>query len=116
MGLIITGDHQLVYSALSNVIQNAIKFTPKDHKIQIRGKRIQKRIVIEVEDECGGLRTKNAKDLFKSYEKINENKSGMGLGLAITQKAVTLNRGTIEARDLPGKGCIFSITFPEKQT
>lgn len=110
--LIIMADHQLIYSALSNLVQNAIKFTPSNKQIEIRGKFQDKKVVIEVEDSCGGLPPNSAKELFKVYEQHHENKTGMGLGLAITKKAVTLNNGTIEVADLPGKGCVFTMRFP----
>ena len=110
--LIISADHQLIYSALSNLVQNALKFSPEDKKIEIRGFLKDNKVVIEVEDSCGGLPPNYAEDLFKPYEQLHENKSGMGLGLAITKRAVTLNNGTLEVRNLPGKGCVFTMKFP----
>lgn len=68
--------------------------------------------MIEVEDECGGLLTTNAAELFKPFEQQHANKQGLGLGLTIAQKAIELNLGTIKAKNLPGKGCIFTITLP----
>lgn len=53
-------------------------------------------------------------DLFKPYMQQNGNRKGLGLGLTIAQRAIALNQGTIEARNLPGKGCIFKITMPNK--
>jgi signal transduction histidine kinase len=110
--LIIVADHQLMFSALSNLIQNAIKYSHHGAKIQVRGKSEGERIVFEVEDECGGL-SDNTVSLFKPFEQQHENRNGLGLGLTITQRAVTLNHGTIDVRDLPGKGCIFRITLPK---
>lgn len=109
--LIIMADHQLIYSALSNVVQNALKFTPANKQIEIRGVFKENKIVIEIEDSCGGLPENSAREMFKPYEQLNENKSGLGLGLAITKRAVTLNGGTIEVNDLPEKGCVFTIKF-----
>ncbi len=53
--LVAEADQQLVYSAVSNLIQNALKYTHPGGKIQIRGAFADSNIVIEVEDECGGL-------------------------------------------------------------
>ncbi len=110
--LIITADYQLIYSALSNLIQNALKFTPENKQIEIRGTLKDDKVVIEVEDSCGGLPENSAKEMFKPYEQLNENKSGLGLGLSITKRAVALNNGTIQVHDLPDKGCVFTIKFP----
>jgi signal transduction histidine kinase len=106
-------DQQLVYSAVSNLIQNALKFTRRGGRIQVRGYLVGEDVAIEVEDECGGLK-KKAEDLFKPYVQENENRSGVGLGLTIAQRSIALIRGKIEVINLAGKGCIFKITLPKK--
>lgn len=108
--LVIEGDQQLIYSAVSNLIQNALKFTRHGGTIQVRGSSFQDNIALEVEDECGGL-TDEKINLFKPFEQQNENRQGLGLGLTIAQRALALNKGSIDVRNLPGKGCIFKITF-----
>jgi len=110
--LTIEADRQLLYSALSNLIQNAIKYTHVGGKIQIRGNLVGKNVIIEVEDECGGL-SDTSINLFKPFQQQHDNRSGLGLGLTIAQRAVGLNHGTIEVRNLAGKGCIFVITMPQ---
>jgi signal transduction histidine kinase len=110
--LTVEADMQLLYSALSNLIQNALKYTHTNGKIQVRAAAVGKQVIIEVEDECGGLPANV--DLFKPYEQQHENRKGLGLGLTIAQRAIVLNKGTIEVRDLPGKGCVFKITLPAK--
>ena len=112
--LVIEADQQAFHSAVSNLIQNAVKFTRVGGKIQVRGNVIGEQVVIEVEDECGGLLTDSATDLFKPFVQKNENKKGLGLGLTIAQRAIELNHGKIEARNLRGKGCVFTITLPSK--
>jgi signal transduction histidine kinase len=111
--LVTEADQQLVYSAVSNLIQNALKYTRVGGKIQIRGSFSGNDIVIEVEDECGGL-SDRASELFKPFEQQNEDRKGLGLGLTIAQKAINLNNGTLGVRNLPGKGCVFKITLPKK--
>jgi signal transduction histidine kinase len=113
-GLIFEADQQLFFSALSNLIQNALKYTHAGGKIQVRGSSVGENIIVEVEDECGGLMSKTAADLFKPFEQQHENRKGLGLGLTIAQRAILLNHGKIEVRNLPGKGCIFQITLPKK--
>lgn len=108
-------DQQLVYSAVSNLVQNAIKFTHEGGNIQLRGKTIGDNISVEVEDECGGL-LGNGADLFKPFEQRHANRKGLGLGLTISQRAINLNHGTIGVQNLPGKGCIFKITLPKRKS
>jgi len=112
--LIVEVDQQLLHSAVSNLIQNALKYTHDDGKIQVRGSLVGEKIVIEVEDECGGLAPNAETELFKAFEQQNENRTGLGLGLTIAQRAIALNQGTIAAQNLPGKGCIFKIILPQK--
>ena len=104
-------DLQLFHSALFNVVQNAIKFTPEGGKIELRGDLQGEHIIIEVEDACGGL-SGNSIELFTPFVQQNENKEGLGLGLTIARRAIELNNGTLEVSNLPGKGCIFKITLP----
>ena len=111
--LAVEADRQLLYSAFSNVIQNAIKYTRSGGSIKIRGTSVGENVVIEVQDECGGL-SDTAINLFKPFEQQHENRSGLGLGLTIAQRAIELNHGTIEVRNVPEDGCIFVITLPVK--
>lgn len=106
-------DQQLFYSALSNLIQNAIKYTHPGGRIQIRGHVVEENVVIEVEDECGGLSQK-AESLFKAFEQQDQDRSGLGLGLTIAQRSIQLHHGKLEVENLPSKGCIFKITLPER--
>jgi len=111
-GLEIIADQYLLLSALSNVVQNATKYSCAGGTIRIRGHSIGRHTIIEVEDECGGLSSATPNDLFKPFEQHDKNRGGMGLGLAIAQRAIGLNDGTIDVRNLPGKGCVFSIRLP----
>jgi signal transduction histidine kinase len=111
--LVIEADQQLIYSAVSNLVQNALKYTHNGGRIQIRGQIVDEDIIVEVEDECGGL-TDASIDLFKPFEQQNENRKGLGLGLTIAQRAIFLSHGRIEVRNLPNKGCVFKISLPNK--
>lgn len=112
--IIIDADQHLFYSALSNIIQNAIKYTHSGGKIQIRAEENEQNVTIEVEDECGGL-SKTGAELFKPFEQFNKDRKGIGLGLTIAQRAINLNNGQIEAINLDKRGCIFRITLPRMQ-
>jgi signal transduction histidine kinase len=112
--LVVEVDQQLFHSALSNLIQNALKYTHIGGKIQIRAGLVGANIEVEVEDECGGLSLGAETDLFKPFEQQNGNREGLGLGLTIAQRAILLNHGLISVQNLPKKGCIFKITLPTR--
>ena len=110
--VVFDGDKELFYSALSNLIQNAVKYTRLRGKIEIRGFNMGTNVIIEVEDECGGLNPGAEVDLFKPFEQQSEDRKGLGLGLTIAKRAIMLNKGKLVVRNLPGKGCMFTITIP----
>jgi signal transduction histidine kinase len=114
--LAIEVDRLLLASALMNLLQNAFKFTHRNGSVTLRTRTGQRRIFIEVEDECGGLR--EHQDLSEAptpapNERRGNDRTGLGLGLAISRKAVADCGGTIACHDLPGRGCIFTIELPQ---
>jgi signal transduction histidine kinase len=111
-GLKVEADQYLLFSAVSNLVQNAIKYTHAGGMIRIRAHEDAEQTIIEVEDECGGLRSASPGDLFKPFEQQHKNREGLGLGLTIAHRAIALNNGTIDVKNLPGHGCIFRISLP----
>jgi signal transduction histidine kinase len=69
-------------------------------------------VLIEVEDECGGLPDGNANLLFQPFEQRGADRTGCGLGLAISRWGAEANGGRIYARDQPDHGCIFTVDLP----
>jgi signal transduction histidine kinase len=110
--LTLVADRQLFQSALSNLVQNAIKYSHDGGVIKIRGRTEGRGTVVEVEDECGGLTPEAEAGLFKPFMQAHENRSGLGLGLAISRRAIQLNHGTIEVRNRPDKGCVMTMVLP----
>jgi len=108
----VLADQQLLASAVANLLQNAFKFTPVHGHVALRSRREGNRLFIEVEDECGGLPPGKVDDLFRPFDRRGVDKSGLGLGLAITRRSVSANGGEIRVKDLPGKGCRFTIDLP----
>jgi C4-dicarboxylate-specific signal transduction histidine kinase len=70
------------------------------------------RIRIDVEDHCGGLPSGAAEDMFLPFKQSGEDRSGLGLGLAICQRSVEANNGVLSVRDVAGSGCVFTIELP----
>ena len=108
-------DRQLFVSTLSNLVQNALKFSKSGGTVQVHAHEQGDRVLIEVEDECGGLADGMAEELFQPGVQKNLDRSGLGLGLAISKQAVELNKGTLRVENRPGKGCIFIIDLPKPE-
>jgi signal transduction histidine kinase len=111
-GMAIEVDRQILAGAVANLLQNAFKFTRPNGCVSLRTFSSADRIVIEVEDECGGLPSGESEDLFRSFEQRSSDRSGLGLGLGISRRGVEANGGELHVRNLPGKGCVFAIDLP----
>jgi signal transduction histidine kinase len=108
----IEGDRQILAAAVANLLQNAFKFTPTTGKVCFTTRATPDRVMFEIEDECGGLPPGESKDLFLRYEQRNDDRTGVGLGLSICMKAAKANGGELRVRDIPGKGCVFTLDLP----
>ena len=111
-GVAISADRQTLAAAVTNVLQNAFKFTRPHTTVILRVVASSERVLIEVQDECGGLPGGEPDELFHPFEQRGADRMGLGLGLAYSRWAVDANHGRISARTLPGVGCVFTIDLP----
>ena len=110
--LLVDVDRQLFASAISNLLQNAFKFTRPSGHVWLRTRSGANRVSIEIEDECGGLPQGATEALFRPFERSGSDRAGLGLGLAISRQAIEADGGKITVRDIPGKGCVFTVEMP----
>ena len=110
----IEGDRQILAAAVSNLLHNAFKFTRKHGHVSLTARATADRVLFDIEDECGGLPPGKPEELFRPFEQRGTDRSGIGLGLSICLKAAKANAGEIHVRDLPGKGCVFTLDLPRK--
>jgi signal transduction histidine kinase len=108
----VEADQQILASVVANLVQNAFKFTRPHGRITVRAHTAGERVLIEVQDECGGLPPGKAEDLFRPFEQRSLNQTGLGLGLSISLRGVHASGGEIHVRDLPGSGCVFTVDLP----
>jgi signal transduction histidine kinase len=105
-------DRWILAATVANLLQNAFKFTRPDTTVTLRGSATSDRVLIEVEDECGGLPDGDIDNLFQPFEQRGADRTGVGLGLAISRWGAEVNSGRLYARNLPDHGCIFIIDLP----
>jgi hypothetical protein len=108
----VQADRRVLASVLENLLQNAFKFTRPHTTVTLRVTADLERVLMEVEDECGGLRGVDANELFHPFEQRHLDRIGLGLGLAYCRWAVEANNGQIHVRSVPGRGCVFTIVMP----
>ena len=113
-GLQINADPERLFQVLSNLIGNAIKFTPRQGKIGISAMSNGEEIVFAVRDSGEGIAPDQLPHVFDRYWTQTENNpTGSGLGLYITQGIVKAHGGRIEAESELGRGSEFRFTVPK---
>ena len=115
-GASIEADRQILASVVGNLLQNAFKFTRPATTVTLRVGASAERVLIEVQDECGGLPSGNVNELFRPFEQRAVDRTGLGLGLAFSRWAVEANHGRIYARNLIERGCVFTVDLPRVKT
>jgi signal transduction histidine kinase len=113
-GLKIEADQYLLFSAVSILLQNAIQHTGAGGVIRIRAHEAGNKAVIEVEDQRAGINHAPADDVSQPFECRYGNEDEAGPGLTVARRAVELNDGTIDVRNLSGNGCVFRINLPAR--
>lgn len=110
----IVGDEQLLASACSNVIRNAVKYCST--KVEVRVVQERDIIIVEVGDDGAGVDEQQLQDIFTPFYRLsasrNRNSGGVGLGLAIAQQAVIFHKGEITACNKESGGLLVTLTFP----
>ena len=109
-------DGALVERALSNLVSNAIKFSPDGATICLSAERRPREVRFAVKDEGMGIAPEDQPRLFtrffRSTTALQKAIPGTGLGLAIVKQIVDEHGGTITVRSAPGRGTVMSFTIP----
>ncbi|GLH43777.1 histidine kinase [Pseudomonas atacamensis] len=109
----IHADPERLFQVLSNLVGNAIKFTPRMGTVGVHAKSVGDEIVFIVRDSGEGIPKEHLPHVFDRYWTIKEgNPTGTGLGLYITQGIVEAHGGQIVAESEPGQGSEFRFTVP----
>lgn len=108
----VCASRDLLFSALGNLLQNAFKFTRADTEVTLDAYAVADRILIDVKDHCGGLSSEAEASMFEPFRQGNADRTGLGLGLSIARRSVEASDGELSVRNLPGVGCVFTISLP----
>ncbi|MFW6370410.1 MAG: sensor histidine kinase [Bacteroidota bacterium] len=111
-------DRDMINTVIRNLLNNAIKYTPKGGEVTIRCKSLDSlKYKISVSDNGIGIKPENQKKLFRIDQYYStsgtEGESGTGLGLIISKEFMNKNNGTLTVSSNPGEGTTFSITLPK---
>ena len=110
------GNEIMMRHVWSNLIGNAIKFTPENSTVSIRLRNQKDKFIFSVTYQGEGLSDEEQKHLFdKFYQADTSHKSeGNGLGLALVKQILDIDGGNITAENVNGGGCRFTVTLYDK--
>jgi len=116
--LTINGNHELLYSALENILRNAVKYTPTKTRVETCVSQHANQAIITIRDHGPGVSATALEHLFEPFyreaDARDRSSGGYGLGLAIAKRAITHQGGTISARNADDGGLEVALRLPLK--
>ena len=110
--LAVDADRDLMFSAVGNLLQNAFKFTHPGTEVTLNAYAMADRILIDVEDNCGGLPAGDAERMFRPFTQGGDDKSGLGLGLSIAAAASKPTAASSACATSPARAASSPSTCP----
>jgi two-component system phosphate regulon sensor histidine kinase PhoR len=115
-GLVVAAERPAVEQILTNLVDNAIKYTPEGGRITVRAEPRGANVQVAVDDTGPGIAAEHLPRLFERFYRVDTARSrelgGTGLGLSIVKHLVMANRGEIRVESEVGKGSRFLVSLP----
>lgn len=112
-----SGDAELLYQVWSNLLNNAIKYTPKSGNIQVRLYEETTDVFVEVWNSGVGISKEDMAKIFERFYKASQSRTreegSSGLGLSICKKIITLHHGEVTVESNTEKGTTFKVKLPK---
>ena len=110
------GSEHLMHHVWSNLLSNAIKFSPQGGTVRIRLRKQGDGLQVRIEDEGPGIPQEALAHIFHKFYQVDSShkQEGNGLGLALVEKILTLERGAVSAENLKPQGCRFTVTLENR--
>ena len=113
-------DPERLYEVITNLVSNALKFTPSGSQVYVRGKTIKiqgtEMVEVSVKDSGMGIQEKDLERIFNKYEQVSLRRpggtSGLGLGLSVCKTIIDMHGGLIWAKSTVGQGSTFIFRIP----
>jgi len=115
----VSGDSKSLERALTALLDNAVKFSPKGGIVEIRLSEKDDTILVAVEDHGIGIAKENMPRIFDRFYHLEKHEDnlfgGIGLGLAIIRQVIEQHQGRLDVSSEPGKGSVFTLTLKKWQ-
>jgi len=109
------GDKELLRRGVENIIRNAVYYTAPGSVVEVTASRQNGSAVVQVRDHGAGVPDSALEDIFRPFYRVDDDRNrdtgGVGLGLAIAQRAVRLHNGEIRARNM-NPGLLVEMRLP----
>ncbi len=109
-------DPELMKQVFSNLVENAIKYSPENSKVLITSEEIEGKIIVQIADQGIGIPADELSNIFMKFFRSKYAKTspikGSGLGLYLAKYFVELHQGAISAESSPGQGSTFTVELP----
>ncbi len=119
-GLGVHGDEDLLITAIRNLLENAVAYSPERTRVVVTTRRAADRVEISVEDQGIGIPAQDLQRIFERFYRVDPARSratgGTGLGLAIVKHVMAAHGGTVTVRSVEGAGSTFTISLPLRST
>lgn len=111
------GDEDLMFQVWTNLIDNAIKFSNENGKIDLKTQIIKDKIIVQIKDYGIGMEKKEIDKIYTRFYQADESHSqeGSGLGLSIVKRIIDLSEGEIEINSTKNSGTTIKVKLPIKQ-
>ena len=110
------GDPTAIRQIMSNLVENALKYSPSGSKVRVGVFDLTSETLLEVTDEGRGIAAGEIDSIFEKFRQTEPSATGggVGLGLYIVKSLVDQHRGSIEVASSPGAGTTFKVRFPKR--
>jgi signal transduction histidine kinase len=116
---LIRGDAERLRQVLTNLIDNAVKYSPAGDEVSVRARRENGRVLVEVSDNGPGIPYDQQRLVFEKFGRADVpggSKPGTGLGLFIARSIAEAHGGTVDVRSRPNAGTTFTLSLPTATT
>jgi len=115
-GLGVLGDEDLLLTAIRNLLENAVAYSPERTRVLVMTRRAGNRVEISVADQGIGIPERDLQRIFERFYRVDPARSratgGTGLGLAIVKHVTAAHGGVVTVRSVEGAGSTFTLSLP----
>jgi signal transduction histidine kinase len=111
---VVRGDGARLRQVLTNLVDNAVKYSPEGETVEVRAAAVNGRVVVDVTDRGAGIAPADQRLIFEKFGRVagTASKPGSGLGLYIARAIVEAHGGRLEVSSVLGNGATFTLTLP----